>query len=114
MPPEQGEMVELRAFRGSRRASVYRAHAVPEVDFARILESGAGHDLALLSSLGRRGSRRLDKDIALQLAAETSAIRMSGELPDLDGDLVAIAELARWCARAPARSWMTIESLQPA
>jgi hypothetical protein len=109
MPPEQGEMVELRAFRGSRRASVYRAHVVPAQALVRIVESGAAHDLARIASLGRHGPHELDKEAARQLAAEASGIRMSGELLDLDGDLVAIAELARWCARAPARSWLTIE-----
>jgi len=111
MPPEEGETIELRAFRGSRRASVYRAHVVAEAGFARILESGAAHDLALLASLRGDGPHELDKEAARQLAAEANAIRMSGELLDLDGDLVAIAELARWCARAPTRSWMTIEGL---
>jgi hypothetical protein len=111
MPLEQGETVELRAFRGSRRASVYRAHVVSEADFARILRSGAAHDLSLLASFRREVPHDLDKETARQLAAEASEIRMSGELLDLDGDLVAIAELARWCARAPTRSWMTIEGL---
>ena len=110
MPPEGGETVELHAFRGSRRASVYRAHVVTEAAFARIVESGAGQDLALLASLGRSGAHELDKDAARQLAAEANEIRMSGELMDLDSDLVAIAELARWCARASTRSWMTIEA----
>ena len=111
MPPEQDETVELRAFRGSRRASVYRSHAVSGAAFARILESGASYELALLASLGRTGPHELDKESARQLAAEANEIRKSGELLDLDGDLVAIAELARWCARAPTRSWMTIEGL---
>jgi len=111
MPPERGEMVELRAFWGSRRASVYRAHVVSGPAFARILVAGAAHDLGLLASLGRSDPHELDKGTARQLAAEVSEIRMSGELVELDSELVAIAELARWCARAPAGSWMTIEGL---
>jgi hypothetical protein len=87
---------------------VYRAHVVPEADFARILEFGAARDMALLASLDPHVPHELDKEDARQLAAEATEIRMSGELLDLDGDLVAIAEVARWCARAPARSWMTI------
>ena len=44
-----------------------------------------------------------------QLADEATSIRASGELPDLDEDLTAIAEVARWCAHASADSWMKIE-----
>jgi hypothetical protein len=109
MPPEQGETVELRTFRGSRRKSVYRAHVVAAAAFEQIVESGTARDLALLASFDRHGTRELDKEDARQLAAEADELRMSGDLLDLDGDLVAIAELARWCGRAPARSWMTIE-----
>ena len=91
---------------------MYRAHAVSEVVFARILEAGAARDLSLLASLGRHGPHELGKDDARQLAAETAEVRMSGELHELDGDLVAIAEIARWCARAPARSWLRIDAAQ--
>jgi hypothetical protein len=108
MPPERGEVVELRAFRGSRRTSVYRAHSVPEPDLARIREAAAARDRTLLASLGP-GSHELDKEDARRLAAEATEIRVSGELLELDSHLVAIAEVARWCARAPSRSWMTIE-----
>jgi hypothetical protein len=82
------------------------------VVFARILEAGAARDLSLLASLGPDGPHELEKDDARQLAAEATEVRMSGELHELDGDLVAIAEIARWCARAPARSWLRIDAAQ--
>ena len=104
-----GESVEIRASRGSRRASVYREHLLSENAFARILAAGERKELALLSSLDQYGPHELDKQEARQLADEATSIRMSGELPDLDDDLTAIAEVARWCAHASKDSWMKIE-----
>jgi hypothetical protein len=104
-----GEWVEIRAFRGPRRASVYREHALPEKAFARILGVGERAGLPLLSSLDPSGPRELDKSEAQQLADEATSIRAGAELPDLDPDLVAIAEVARWCAHASGESWMKIE-----
>ncbi len=104
-----GELVEIRAFRGSRRASVYRGHALGEGAFRRIVDAGARHGLRRLASLDRHGPHELDKATARQLAEEASRLRAGAELPDLDADLVAIAEVARWCARADKASWLRIE-----
>jgi hypothetical protein len=107
-----GELVEISAFRGTRRASVYRVHALREGAFRRILDAGARRDLRRLASLdlsGTQRARQLDKTAAKQLAEEASSLRASAELPDLDGDLVAIAEVARWCSRSSTRSWLRIE-----
>jgi len=100
--------VEIRAFRGTRRASVYREHVLPEQVFARMLEVGERRGLALLSSIDQHGPHELDKQTARRLAEEATSLRMSGELPDLDDDLIAVCELARWCARASDDSWMRI------
>jgi hypothetical protein len=108
MSPD-GEVVEVRSFRGSRRASVYREHVLPEEAFARILEVGRQTDLALLASLDQYGPHELDKRQAAQFAEEVTRIRTSAEVPELDADLTAIAEVARWCARATDESWMKIE-----
>ena len=107
--PEHGAAVEVRAFRGTRRASVYREHVLPEKDFARILAAGKARRLALLSSLDQHGPHELDKASAKGLAEEATGLRMSGELPDLDGDLTAVIEVARWCAHASDDSWLRIE-----
>jgi hypothetical protein len=104
-----GELVEIRAFRGSRRASVYREHALGEGAFRRIVAAGARNGLRRLASLDPYGPHKLDKATARQLAEEASRLRASAELPDLDADLVAIAEVARWCARAEKGSWLRIE-----
>ena len=104
-----GEWVEIRAFRGPRRASVYREHVLLEKGLARILGAGERAGLPLLSSLDAYGPSELDKSEAQQLADEITTIRAGAELPDLDPDLVAIAEVARWCAHASGESWLKIE-----
>jgi hypothetical protein len=106
----EGKTVEIRAFRGTRRASVYHEHRLPEGDFSRILDAAAAHDLPLLTSLARHGPHELNKAAARQLAEEATDVRISGELLDLDQDLTAIVEVARWCARAPDRSWMNVRA----
>jgi hypothetical protein len=104
-----GEPVDIRAFRGTRQASVYREHAVPERAFSRILAVGAKRGLPVLSALDRPGPHRLDKPTARRLADEAESIRVGGELLDLDDDLSAIAEVARWCSRASREAWIRIE-----
>ena len=105
---ETGGAVEVRAFRGKRRASVYREHALAEADFARILAAGTARGLSLLASLEPHGSHELDKTDARRLAEETTDVRIAADLPELDNELVAIAELARWCARTSGAAWLTI------
>ena len=100
------EIVEFRAFRGDRRASVYRQHAVDRGAFRRVLETASRRRLPLLASLNDR--RELQKDEARRLAAEVSALQAGADLPELDRDLALIAELARWCARTRGRSWLRI------
>ena len=102
-------MVEVRAFRGTRRASVYREHVLRERDYARILAAGAACALSLLSSLRRHRRHELDKASAKRLADEATDLRISGELPDLDGELTAVAEVARWCAHSSNASWLRID-----
>ena len=102
------DRVEIRAFRGNRRTSVYRSYLVPRPIFERILTMARTRGLALLSSFERSGSRDLDKRQARSLAKEATALRMSGELADVDDDLTSIAELARWCARTSGDAWVSL------
>jgi hypothetical protein len=102
------DQVEIRAFRGSRRTSVYRKQLLTGESFARILAVARRLRLALLSSLDRLGSHELGKRQARTIASEATRIRASGELPDLDDDLIAFAEIARWCAHASGNAWMKI------
>jgi hypothetical protein len=102
-------VVELRAFRGSRRSSVYREHVLDASDFARIVESARGRRLGSLAALGPPQAHRLGKREARALADDVDELRAAVELPDLDGDLTAIAEISRWCSRAAAEAWLTVE-----
>jgi hypothetical protein len=104
-----GGGVAFRAFRGSLKTSVYQEHVITQAAFARIAAVGEREGLAVVASLRRR--QRLDKRRARRLAQETTAMRSSGELADLDDDLTAITEVARWCARAAGDAWMRIEGL---
>ncbi len=102
--------VAIRAFRGNRRTSVYRDHVFTSAAFRRILEAGRRRGLPVLSSLDRNGPNPLGKQDARRLAAETTNLRRSGELTDLDEDLTGVAEVARWCAHAPDDAWVRIEA----
>jgi hypothetical protein len=102
------EPVELRAFRGTRKASIYREHIISGSAFGRVLAVGAERGLSQLSALDVHGRQELDKAGAKRLAEEATEVRMSGQLPDLDDDLTAIVELALWCVHASEDSWLKI------
>ncbi len=53
----------------------------------------------------------LDKTEARQFAQEVEELHKRSQLPDLDSDLSAVAEAARWCARASGKAWLRIEKL---
>ena len=99
---------ELRAFRGTRRSSVYRDHRVDGEAATRIARAAAAHGLPRLADLPGPGSADLDKRAARQLAEEATRLRATADLPELDADLTAIAEVAGWCGRAAGRSWLHV------
>jgi hypothetical protein len=91
-------MRSVKAFRGTRRSSIYREYVLEDGALARILEAA-----------GRQGlETQMDKDEARRFAEELSELRASAALPDLDDHLTAIAELARWCSRAPDKGWLAV------
>ncbi|HEY4346915.1 MAG TPA: hypothetical protein VGM80_04945 [Gaiellaceae bacterium] len=100
--------VEIRAFRGSRRSSVYREHVVSGRAFARVVAAGRERGLPILSAVAEQIPRELDPREARQLAREAEALEDDLRTAALAHHLAAISEVARWCARAPGRSWMTI------
>ena len=106
---DSGGPVEIRAFRGSRRRSVYREHVLPESHFERIRASAKKRGLPIVAALDFRNRHELDKRRARALAAEANALRVSAELPDLDDDLTEIAEIAHWCARASGGAWLQVD-----
>jgi hypothetical protein len=97
--------LELRAFRGTRRSSVYRAHALPTRTVTRIRRAAGGLDLPLLAALE---PGELDKRDARRLGDELSRLRTSATLLELDDELAALAAVANWCARASGRAWLRI------
>jgi hypothetical protein len=112
MSPEElegGDPVEIRAFRGTRRSSVYREHLLTEAAFVRVLQVAKQEGLTLLASLDQYGPHELDQANARRLADEATRMRASAALPELDDDLTAIAEVANWCWRATGNSWLKIE-----
>jgi hypothetical protein len=72
----------------------------------RVVEAAGQRGLPVLASL--RADRELNKAEARQLAGELDALRTRQELPELDRDLVAIAEVARWCAHARGEARLRI------
>src|SRR6266446_6118469 len=79
--------VELRAFRGTRRSSIYRAHVVAVAAFRRIVGAAADEQLSLRGSLNQNVSVELDKDDARRLADEAKRLRLRASLLELDDDL---------------------------
>ena len=88
---------------------MYRVHALRQGALRRIVDAAARRGLPRLGSLDPYRPHKLDKTTAKQLADEATRLRASAELPDLDADLVAIAEVARWCSRASNGSWLRID-----
>jgi hypothetical protein len=97
--------IRFRAFRGTKRSSVYREHVVSAATLARIRDVAAREGLPLLASV-EPGD--LDKSEARQLAEEATSVRAEATLLELDADLTAIAEVANWCAHARRGSWLSI------
>src|SRR5262249_2907619 len=102
------DTVAFRAFRGTRRSSVYREHVSARAAVDRIREAAARSGLVLLASLPPHAEVELDKTEARRLAEEATSIRPEATSLELDADLTAIAEIANWCARARERSWLPI------
>jgi hypothetical protein len=101
----EGEGVEIRAFRGSRRSAVYREVVLSAGAFERVVAEGRAHELAQLASL--QGARRLDRDQARALVAEIESLGGAHHSPELGPLLERLADVARWCARARGGSWLT-------
>jgi hypothetical protein len=99
----------IRAFRGTRRSSIYRECVVPEQVFSRLLAAGESNGLSSLAALDANGTHKLDKNHARKLAREVAAIEGLIGGPHLAG----IVETALWCAHATATSWLTIAGSQP-
>lgn len=91
---------------------MYRRHALTTRTFARVRAAAAIRGLSLFSSLDPDGDAELSKADARRLASETNELRLSAALPDLDQDLTAVSEVARWCAHARVSAWLTVRRVR--
>jgi hypothetical protein len=98
------EGIIIRAFRGTRRSSVYRECVVSHGVFSSLLAAGRSDGLPSLASLDADGQHKLDKNHARKFAREVAAIDGVSNEPQL----AAIVEVALWCAHATSTSWLTI------
>ena len=67
--------IELRVFRGTRRSSTYRAHAISEAAAHRLAAAAAAGGFATLAAATRGEEAELDKRSARRLADEASGLR---------------------------------------
>ena len=86
---------------------MYREHVVDDETFGAIQAAARG--LTLLPTLDPASAPELDKRTARRLADEATAVRGSAQLPELDDELVALAEVAHWCGRSREHAWLTVD-----
>lgn len=98
----------MRAFRGTRRSSVYRSHTLAGPAASRITAVAATSRAVWLRRLS--GDSRLGKADARKLADEARALLADPRLLEVHDDLAAIVSVASWCARASGDAWLTISS----
>lgn len=102
------ERIEVRAFRGTRKKSVYRSHSLAASDLTRIAAAGRESRFRIVPTLSSLPCE-LGKGAAVDLAAELTELRRGAALLALDDDLTALAELARFCGRARGGAWLRID-----
>ena len=101
--------VEVRAFRGSRRSSLYRAHLIASAALALLLGAASERGLPRLAAL-RDHPARLEQAEARELLREAETLAAAVLDPSLRAELEALAALARWCVHSRGSAWMTIVS----
>ena len=106
---EDGEVVEVRAYRGSRRASVHRQHAVNEDLFARALFLARAYQLHQFSSLDGYDETELNKLQARRLAEELGFLRTVVNDSLLEPHLAAMLGVADSCWRTTEDAWLVID-----
>ena len=102
------EEVEFRAFRGTQRSSLYRSHVIAATALARVVRTASQERLPLVARLQTNDATELEPTAARLLASELNELRSRALLLDLDADLVALAEVANWCARSREKAWLRI------
>jgi len=106
---EEGEVVEVRAYRGQRRASVNREHVLNEDLFARALLLARAYQLHQLGSLDGYGPTELNKLQARRFADELGFLRTVVNDSLLEPHLTGMQEVADFCWRTSEDAWLVIE-----
>ncbi len=104
-----GEHVEIRAYRGSRRASTYAEHVMPEDLFERVVSLAQAYKLHQLRALDPYGPTELNAEQAHRIADEARFIADVVTDPLLAPHLVAIQRVADYCWQHSGESWLVIE-----
>ena len=102
-------VVEVRAYRGQRRAFVHREHLVNEDLFARALLLARAYRLHQLGSLDGYGPTELNKPQARRLADELGFLRTVVNDSLLEPHLTGMQEVADFCWRTSDDAWLLIE-----
>jgi hypothetical protein len=100
---QQG-VVEIRAFRGTLRSSVFRECLVSDDLFRRLLAAGERYGFRSLIALKPPGPHKLDRQHARRFAREVEELQGLLREPEV----AAIIEVAVWCAHSSNNSWLTI------
>jgi hypothetical protein len=105
----ENEPVELRAYRGKRRASTYREHVVPEELFVRTLLLASAYELHQLPTLDQYGPFELNKEQARRVDDEVAFLSTVVNDVLLAPHLEAISAVAAHCWRHSGDAWLHIE-----
>jgi hypothetical protein len=105
----EGEPVEIRAYRGSRRASTTDEHVMAESLFSRVILLASAYNLHQLPTLDPYGPHELNAQQARRVAEEVSFIAAVVNDPLLAPDLAAIQRVADYCWKHAGESWLIIE-----
>ena len=103
------EPVEIRAYRGSRRASTYDEHVMPEGLFTRLGLLASAYKLHQLSALEPYGPTELNKEQARRVAEEVRFIARVVDDRLLAPHLAAVQRVADYCWKHSGEGWLIIE-----
>lgn len=103
------EPVEVRGYRGSRRASTYDEHVMPEALFGRLVLIAKAYSLHQLSNLDPYGPTELNPEQARRVADESAFIAGVVNDPLLAPHAEAVQRVADYCWKYSGESWLVIE-----
>ena len=103
------EPVEFRAHRGSRQASTYDEHVMPEALFTRLVLLASAYTLHQLPALNAYGPTELNREQARRVSQEARFIAEVVNDPLLAPHLAAVQRVADQCWKHSGEAWLIIE-----